>query len=747
MSPRGRRSQVIATSSLVTLVAALAVPTGAQGAVTERFGTGASTFVVPAGITSLQVHAVGGQGSRGYLNAPTGGRAAVVDGTLAVTPGSTWYVRTAGNGRQCGFSDDGAGFNGGGRSSSPCAVGGGGGGASDLRTASGDLGTRALVAAGGGGAGDYGNGADAGAAAAPDTQGCSPAAQPGTAVAGGAGGAACGANPIAGGAGTFGQGGVAGQRSDTKGNVENTGGGGGGGWYGGGGGTVYGGGAGGSNHTTAAVTGVQTSLAARGSTPEVTLTYPGPVLRVTTAGAGSGHVSAPAVDSSAPAALDCGRGSEATRTACAKELRPGASVTLTATPAPGSTFEGFTGDCVASGTTCTTTVDGATTVTATFGLRATLTVVSAVTNDDGGIRIPSSFEMRVAGGTVSTPAFPGSATGTTVTLDPGPFSVTSPDDDAYARTPSAGCSRVAADGQALTCTITHDDRPGTLAVVTDVVNDDGGTRDAGTFTTRVTGTGVSDDSFPAEGGTGTSVTLDAGTFGVALAPDAGYAVTYSSGCSGSVANGATAACRITADDRPATLTVVTDVVNDHGGTATPGSFATVVTGTDVSVAAFPGAGGAGTTVTLDAGAFAVEQAVVPGYATTRSPGCNGTLAPGASATCTIGYDDVVAPVPAPAAVPPPAAAAPSPPVAAPAPVCVSRRVFRVTVRRHLRKAMRSAVVTLDGRRIATLRGGRTSTIVSLVGRRRSIVTVRLTVRLKSGRRVVDVRRYRPCREA
>jgi hypothetical protein len=422
-------------------------------------------------------------------------------------------------------------------------------------------------------------------------------------------------------------------------------------------------------------------------------------------------------------------------------------VTLTATPSPGSTFKGFTGDCVASGATCTTTVDGATTVTATFGLRPTLTVVSAVTNDDGGARTPSDFEMRVAGGAVSSSAFPGSAAGTTVTLDPGPFSVTSPDDAAYTRTSSAGCSGVAAGDEALTCTITHDDRPATLTVVTDVVNDDGGTRDAGTFTTRVTGTGVSDDSFPAKDGPGTSVTLGAGAFGVALAPDPGYAVTYSDGCSGSASNGATATCRITADDRPATLTVITDVVNDHGGTATPGSFTTTVTGTDVSTATFPGAGGAGTTVTLDAGTFAVDQAAVPGYATTSSPGCKGTLAPGANATCTLGNDDVAPPVPEPAVATPPAAAVSGPSVAAPAPVCVSRRIFRVSVPRRFRKGMRSTVVTLDGRRIATLRGSRTSTLVSLVGRRRSVVTVRLTVRLKSGRRVVDVRRYRPCRAA
>ena len=317
---------------MLALVAALgltsALAAQAQAAVTVSFATGASTFVVPPGITALEVHAVGGQGSRGYLNAPVGGRAAVLDGTLTVTPGDSLSLFTAGNGGQCIIAGTGAGYNGGGTGSVPCAFGGGGGGASDIRTTAGDLSTRVLVAAGGGGAGDFGDGADAGAAAATDTQyGCLPSAQPGTAVAGGAVGGACGSNPTTGTDGSFGLGGNSSFRSDARGNVEGTGGGGGGGWYGGGGGSTWGGGGGGSNYASGALSAVQTSLALRGSTPVISLTFPGRTLTVATCGhRGRARRRARRAVPSAPVGPQL-RATRRARARTAPRVRPGATVT------------------------------------------------------------------------------------------------------------------------------------------------------------------------------------------------------------------------------------------------------------------------------------------------------------------------------------------------------------------------------------------------------------------------------------
>jgi len=69
-------------------------------------------------------------------------------------------------------------------------------------------------------------------------------------------------------------------------------------------------------------------------------------------GTGSGTVS------STPAGISCG-------TDCSASYPSGTSITLTATPAPGSIFSGWSGACTGSGT-CTLTMTANTTVTATF---------------------------------------------------------------------------------------------------------------------------------------------------------------------------------------------------------------------------------------------------------------------------------------------------------------------------------------------------------------------------------------------
>ena len=132
------------------------------------------TFVVPAGITSIQVEAVGGKGGNDpahtdALSEPlpsrTGGYGAVVSADMPVVPGEVLYVYVGGNGEAASASGSPAegGANGGGGSGSSVPAGGGaggGGGASDVRTIAaptsgsqtGSLESRLLVAGGGGGA-------------------------------------------------------------------------------------------------------------------------------------------------------------------------------------------------------------------------------------------------------------------------------------------------------------------------------------------------------------------------------------------------------------------------------------------------------------------------------------------------------------------------------------------------------------------------------------------------------------------
>ena len=133
-----------ALSCVVRVLVVPAVSTAAgSGLATETFMTvGESTFVVPAGDSSISVTATGAQGAAGFESC--GGFGAAVTATLPVTAGETLYVEVGG-----------VGSNGGGGGGGEY----GGGGASDLRAlpeADGLVPTdsRLLVAGGGGGGGD-----------------------------------------------------------------------------------------------------------------------------------------------------------------------------------------------------------------------------------------------------------------------------------------------------------------------------------------------------------------------------------------------------------------------------------------------------------------------------------------------------------------------------------------------------------------------------------------------------------------
>ncbi len=210
---------------------------GANGSLTITYPdsytysyTGAtSTFTVPAGVTSITVKTVGAGGANSDLPGGPGGSSS---GTLAVTPGATYYIDIGGaygggnggsaDGDDCGDS----GANGGGMTwLSP---------ASTFSTSTVDI-----VAGGGGGGGGQSCGA-----------GGSGGAGGGIAGAAGGGGGGGGGTQLGGGVGS--QGGASGSAGlggygRSPGNSDGDGGGGGGGGYfgGGGGGSNYNGGSGG----------------------------------------------------------------------------------------------------------------------------------------------------------------------------------------------------------------------------------------------------------------------------------------------------------------------------------------------------------------------------------------------------------------------------------------------------------------------------------------------------------------------
>lgn len=176
-------------------------------------------YVVPLGVTSLRITAVGAQGGPS-TGGGTGGLGAQVSTVLAVTPTEVLEVNVGGVGAVTL-----GGWNGGGDGGTGYA--GGGGGASDVRQGGSTLADRVITAAGGGGASHVGvDPRDGGSAGSTGTDGSG--TDPGT-----------GATPLA--AGTGGSNATNGALG-TGGNGSNLasgsayGGGGGGGLYGGGGG-------------------------------------------------------------------------------------------------------------------------------------------------------------------------------------------------------------------------------------------------------------------------------------------------------------------------------------------------------------------------------------------------------------------------------------------------------------------------------------------------------------------------------
>jgi len=288
-----------------------------------------------------------------------------------------------------------------------------------------------------------------------------------------------------------------------------------------------------------------------------------------------------------------------------------------------------------------------------------LTLVKAVINDDGGEAGPGDFTLRLDGGDYSDEPFSSGATPSvaantpyTLSEDPMPgylnLGVTCEDDNSGDPVPHP----VQLDeGQQVTCTLTNDDvAEGTpvLTLLKSVTNDNGGDAGPGDFQLRLDG-GIyvnapfssgqmppvvagtpytlSEDELPGYAGGGV-ICFDEGAEEVVPHP-----VTLS--------EGQQVTCTIANDDIAPELTVIKHVVNDDGGDAVAGDWTMVVTATNPSDDSFPGAEAPGTTITIDAGAYSVDESGGPaGYQKILGPGCAGSLEVGESATCTITGDDI-----------------------------------------------------------------------------------------------------------
>ena len=220
---------------------------------TYLYTGGTQTYVVPAGVTSMNVDVIGARGG-GVNCAHTnwqsiGGCGGRVQATIAVTPGHTIQIVVG----QKGSNTNGTAYGGGGKDNLynttwPGAGGGGGTSIIDLTTgvtlvvAGGGGGGGGDICPGSGGTGDVGGagGGLVGRAGNSNICGVGQGGKGGSAVAGGAGGVCA---PYTGTAGTFGVG------ANCVASSGEGSGGGGGGYYGGGSGAYGAGGGGGSSYT------------------------------------------------------------------------------------------------------------------------------------------------------------------------------------------------------------------------------------------------------------------------------------------------------------------------------------------------------------------------------------------------------------------------------------------------------------------------------------------------------------------
>ena len=149
----------------------------------------------------------------------------------------------------------------------------------------------------------------------------------------------------------------------------------------------------------------------------------------------------------------------------------------------------------------------------------------------------------------------------------------------------------------------------------------------------------SNNNFPGSEA-GIQLTIDAGSYSVnETGGPSNYSKSLSSGCSGTMTNGGNAICTITNNDTPPTLTIIKQVVNNNGGTATPGAFSGSFSG--ITATNGNNWSGASTTKTITTiGSYNVTENPVYGYAASYSADCSGSISSGNNKTCTITNSDI-----------------------------------------------------------------------------------------------------------
>lgn len=279
----------------------------------------------------------------------------------------------------------------------------------------------------------------------------------------------------------------------------------------------------------------------------------------------------------------------------------------------------------------------------------TLIVYKQVQNTHGGDALASDFQIHVKHNGVdvgNSPAAGNSTVGTTYVLPTGSYSIS--EDTLPNGYIQAGiiCGTQPTDtatvtfNQTIVCTVYNTDVAPTITLIKNVVNNNGGTADANDF-------GLTIGAVPAVSGVAYEVLAntpyalnESGLTGYQFVSLTGAGCPAQLGGTVTLNEGDHITCTITNDDIAPQLTVIKHVINNNGRTNVAADFTMNVTGTNVSDDSFSG-DESGTTVTLDAGAYSVDEEAFAGYAKTLGDNCSGTIAVGEHKTCTITNDDIV----------------------------------------------------------------------------------------------------------
>ncbi|MFD1299700.1 hypothetical protein ACFQ4Q_24030, partial [Lysobacter gummosus] len=320
-------------------------------------------------------------------------------------------------------------------------------------------------------------------------------------------------------------------------------------------------------------------------------------------------------------------------------------------------------------------------------IRPRLTLVKTVTNDNGGTAVATAWTLTATAGTTTITGATGTANVTNASVPAGTYTLsesggpTGYTAGTYSCVINSGAAIVSntvtlAAGDNATCTINNNDQAASLTLVKNITNDNGGTATVADFSlTTNAGTltfGANSGTAQAAVYTSNTLSVSAGTYTLTEADRAGYtegdwSCTGAAGTvtpafnAGSVviAGGETVTCSITNNDQAASLTLVKNITNDNGGTATVADFSLTTNAGTLTFGANSGTAQAAVytsnTLSVSAGSYTLTEADRAGYtegdwsctgaAGTVTPAFNAgsvVIAGGETVTCSITNNDQAA---------------------------------------------------------------------------------------------------------